>query len=388
MISSDTSILRRGAVEPGTRAASTIGCCAEASGLVAPAQVDATGAQRRHLETAQADLATTSRVAWVDIAKGIGILLVVYGHVARGLVDAGIQPRQGVPVAAASLIYLFHMPLFFALAGLWAPRAAGRPLSRFLSDKAGTILYPYLVWSLIQLGVNAGMGRFTNSAPSPTQVLGIVTHPYAQFWFLYVLFIDLTFAVLLLRFRFGVVTALVIGEVLYITHPLLENGTWPPAVDVARTFLYVAAGAAVAPWVVRRGLAQHPWATRATALTATGLLLLLFVGLGDANPIAGPIMAGLGIIAVATSAQVLAGTPVGGVLERLGNRSLEIYVAHVLGAAGMRVVLSKVFGVSNSGVHLVLDCAAGVAFPLALCWLAQKWRLPWLFTLRLGARSC
>ena len=30
------------------------------------------------------------RDLWVDYAKGVGILLVVYGHVARGVANAGI----------------------------------------------------------------------------------------------------------------------------------------------------------------------------------------------------------------------------------------------------------------------------------------------------------
>ena len=33
-----------------------------------------------------------SRVAWVDAAKGIGIVLVVIGHALGGLIDAGITP--------------------------------------------------------------------------------------------------------------------------------------------------------------------------------------------------------------------------------------------------------------------------------------------------------
>lgn len=49
------------------------------------------------------------RIEWVDIAKGIAIMLMVIGHeVSNGLVYA--------------LIFSFHMPLFFILSGYTSHR--------------------------------------------------------------------------------------------------------------------------------------------------------------------------------------------------------------------------------------------------------------------------
>jgi fucose 4-O-acetylase-like acetyltransferase len=328
-------------------------------------------------------------VGWVDVAKGIGILLVVYGHVARGLVDAGIQPRQGVPVATTSLIYAFHMPLFFLLAGLWVPRAAARPLRRFFAEKTGTILYPYVLWSIIQLGANLAMARFTNAAPEPFRILEILVRPYAQFWFLYVLFIDLSLAVLVLRLPKGGVICLFLGIILYVAHPLMESSAWRPAAQVASTFVYVAAGAAVSPWLARpSGQTGCRWCRWAVTVVAFCLLTLSVLGAGELTEMLAPVAAALGILAVVSTAQALRGTAIGEVFHLLGNRSLEIYVAHVMGAAGMRVVLSRIVGISNPWPHLVIDCLAGVIFPLGLFWIARKWRMPWLFTVRVGARAC
>src|SRR5436190_2122812 len=55
------------------------------------------------------------REHWIDVTKGIGILLVVYGHVLRGLVTAGIVPNSKLFQIAYYTLYLFHMPLFFFL---------------------------------------------------------------------------------------------------------------------------------------------------------------------------------------------------------------------------------------------------------------------------------
>ena len=54
------------------------------------------------------------RINWVDIAKGIGIVLVLLGHAPRD------SMRMQYPLIdfLYYFIYSFHMPLFFFLAGM------------------------------------------------------------------------------------------------------------------------------------------------------------------------------------------------------------------------------------------------------------------------------
>ena len=47
--------------------------------------------------------ALTSRIGWIDTAKGIGLLCVILGHLSIPYLDMWI--------------YFFHMPLFFFLSG-------------------------------------------------------------------------------------------------------------------------------------------------------------------------------------------------------------------------------------------------------------------------------
>lgn len=73
---------------------------------------------------------TRERLDWIDAAKGLGILLVVVGHVwTRG------------PVRDA--IYAFHMPLFFLLAGFVAQP---RPMGDFLRRQWSVMAIPYLAF--------------------------------------------------------------------------------------------------------------------------------------------------------------------------------------------------------------------------------------------------
>ena len=59
-----------------------------------------------------------NRVEWVDIAKGIGILLVLFNHVITAYVRriGNVDLLSSLPV---TVIASFFMPLFFYLSGLF-----------------------------------------------------------------------------------------------------------------------------------------------------------------------------------------------------------------------------------------------------------------------------
>jgi polysaccharide biosynthesis protein PslL len=69
------------------------------------------------------------RLEWIDVLKGIGIVAVVFGHV--------------VPGTAHDVTFLFHMPLFFFLAGCLHKACEPR---RQLEKSAKRLLVPYLAF--------------------------------------------------------------------------------------------------------------------------------------------------------------------------------------------------------------------------------------------------
>lgn len=68
----------------------------------------------------------------IDIAKGLGIILVVFGHNALVLQDKGELFR---------IIFSFHIPLFLFLSGIFLK--SEQSFSRLLSSKADALLKPY-----------------------------------------------------------------------------------------------------------------------------------------------------------------------------------------------------------------------------------------------------
>lgn len=115
-------------------------------------------ATTRPSQTAGADSAPR-RIAWLDAARGIGILLVIVGHaLARGFVF--------------DVIYAFHMPLFFFLSGVVSPSALNIPLAAQARRLARSLLAPFAFFGLVTLGYHAAMQRVVaGSSPGLQDVL-------------------------------------------------------------------------------------------------------------------------------------------------------------------------------------------------------------------------
>jgi fucose 4-O-acetylase-like acetyltransferase len=79
------------------------------------------------------------REKWSDIARGIGILLVILGHI----------PSM-YPHIIREVIYSFHMPLFFILSGYWFSDKR-KKTSEFIIYKFKKILVPYFLFNFLFL---------------------------------------------------------------------------------------------------------------------------------------------------------------------------------------------------------------------------------------------
>lgn len=78
-----------------------------------------------------------NRVAWLDIAKGMAIILMVLGH-------------TSIPETASKFIYAFHMPLFFIASG-WVTRWDKLKLPQFIVHRLRTLMLPFSIYSVIVL---------------------------------------------------------------------------------------------------------------------------------------------------------------------------------------------------------------------------------------------
>ncbi len=75
------------------------------------------------------------RLDYVDIAKGLGMLMVIWGHINSG--------------STFVLVYSFHMPLFFFLSGIVFNSNRYQSFKAFFIRKVKTLVIPYLIFSFL-----------------------------------------------------------------------------------------------------------------------------------------------------------------------------------------------------------------------------------------------
>lgn len=309
----------------------------------------------------------SDRSRWIDCAKGIGILLVVYGHVARGVHSAGLPMDKDVFRLVDSIIYSFHMPLFFFLSGLLFTGSLRRLGGYHLvAGKLDTIAYPYIVWSVIQGTTEVLLSKFTNGNVTMSDVAALLWQPRAHFWFLYALFfIFLTATPIYRRLDTRWHLAITIAATfICVFRDGIPGGI--PANFIYEYFVFFALGVSIGPVVPH--LTRH--AGRLTlisipAFAAFQFAFHLVLDLDYATPhrLMALALAAVSIIAVVALCLKLEKSETGW-LAAIGNASLGIYLMHILAGSGVRIVLHKVLEIDSAAVHLALGTIAGVALPL------------------------
>ncbi|MFT3972927.1 MAG: acyltransferase family protein [Amaricoccus sp.] len=311
------------------------------------------------------------RAADLDIARALGITLVVAGHALIGVERALGETPAGR--FALVLIYAVHMPLFFFLSGLLARTALTEPPAAFARRLATRFAWPYLLWSLILLGFHAGFSDLTNTRVALANPLRVLWAPPSVMWFLYVLAAALATARLLRPLPAAATRG--IGAALVVAGSLLD--AWLlPYLRFAGLFLIATTLEAE---TVRRQATRPAIQVAAAALLASGAV---FAALAAAAPLTGypaaelrylPAAAG-GILLVLAAGDALARTALGPPLAALGRRTLPIFLTHILVLAALRIVLVHA-GVTDRGLLLALVIPAGLLLPLAAAAAAERLRL-------------
>ncbi len=327
----------------------------------------------------------SERNPFIDIFRGLGIILVVVGHVIGGLIYSPFVEEKELLSAWHRWIYLFHMPAFFFAAGLFAERSLKKSgVQEFVLGKMRALMYPYVLWGLIMWLVHGLTYQYTNTPFDPYKPVRMLYEPYAGYWFLYVLFI--------LMVVFAVCWTSRIGKVLF-----LAGAVSGCLIDMAcPEFLPSLVSAPLHYWIffslgIMLASLTHRFASNTPSYFimisgVAGFAIMTFISpMREAYPFIGIIAAIMGITGL-WGVTILFGrwgpAPVSRFLTLCGRYSLEIYLVHPLSSVLARLILYRIFRVNEIIPHVVIDSAAGVVIPLLVVWLSQKARFPFLFTYR------
>jgi fucose 4-O-acetylase-like acetyltransferase len=316
----------------------------------------------------------TTRNIWIDVARGVGIILVVYGHVLRGLDSRGLIVGEWAQVHD-DVIYSFHMPLFFFLSGLLVARGLDRNRSQFLIGKIPTLIFPYLLWSVIQTVLAHSFSPGTQTDVGLPALAQMHLEPIAEFWFLYALLICHIILALFWRSKLVLIALAMLG-LAGISLPL------PVIFSVALShFPYVVAGLCVAPLLLNEtGVFKEAMTLRAAFVVALSLFFALLISNRDIFTMATKITAHLSAfvgIAFVVGISMLWARRLSW-LAPIGRASMAIYLMHTLAIGVVRAVALKLGFVSTLPLVFGLTIV-GVAIPMMIYILASRYKFAlWL----------
>nr|WP_295982047.1 acyltransferase [uncultured Agrobacterium sp.] len=294
-----------------------------------------------------------------DVAKGLCMILVVFGHAERGLSASGAPPQFSLLGFADYAIYTFHMPFFFFVSGLFFSFGKNTDSGDFFIKLGKNIAYPYLFWSLLHGGLMVAMGRLglTNTVIDFTRILEIPWNPISPFWFLYaLLFCQLaSFALKQISALIRLASALVLFTLLYsLGHSVL----W----DIAYGFLYFTLGIVAKQY----GFQQKRYDARLFFALFVAFAISTYLSWQAEIPERLPfISAVLGIVLITALSQILTRrkNAISSLLETFGRLSVGIYVMHIIAIGFGRAVAIKLFQITDMTSLLIVTTVIGIALP-------------------------
>lgn len=160
------------------------------------------------------------RVKYLDIAKGIGMICIIFGHLGIDRVN--------------SFVFTFHVPIFFLISGYFLKDNTS--IQEFVSKKVKQLILPYSVtcigiifgvtiWDILKNHTFANV-VYNLKTYTIASIYGSGTIEYTEpfyikqigaLWFLLALFFAMIIARVLMQYRFGVLGVLIIAYIGYKT---------------------------------------------------------------------------------------------------------------------------------------------------------------------------
>lgn len=125
------------------------------------------------------------RKHYIDIYKGIAILFVMIGHISIQMYGLNNYSNDKYLYLIYLLIYLFHMPFFFAISGYLEKEYKTNNFKKTFFKYFFSLVIPYILFSYLLITINIILH---NKNFSLLNYLTIIYKPVSNLWFIYALF--------------------------------------------------------------------------------------------------------------------------------------------------------------------------------------------------------
>jgi uncharacterized membrane protein YcfT len=279
----------------------------------------------------------TARVAWIDVARGAAILFVALYHSIVLLTGEGYSVSVWAQING--VLSSVRMPLFFLVSGYLAAGAMSRSWPQLWTKRIAVLVWTLAIWATIRFVYFTFLPLESRHFEAEVSSLLLTfINPGTGLWFLQALAIFLLLARFAARLpRAPVLIGALILSALFTSILSVDSLAYD---SMASYFAFFFFGSRWRDDIGR--VATHGTWTRAIPLTAGFLVLSVVVrSLGlTAIPGLQLLLSVAGVTAALWLSYLIQGSRVGDALAFFGQRTIYIYVAHVLVIAACISVLN------------------------------------------------
>lgn len=341
------------------------------------------------------------RRVWIDTDKGISIMLVGFGHCLLVMQNHGLALSSYPLINYISVfLYGFRMPLFFIISGIFISGGLVRKgLNGYITYRADTVLYPLLVWGIIEVTFQLIASRFTNNSVSRMNYINLIidARKTGHFWYLNALFfIGVIYAFFKAYVKLKPWQQLLLGAILYSISAYIHINDLNAGslTDIFEFYLFFAIGDVISNLV----LSEENFNRFASFKIFFPLLVVFLVlqyrftyynlhgGVEGINyvehkmPLFFLLEALVGCTISMNFSFLLQKYNALNFLRVIGFHSLYIYCMQIIVMTMARLVLVNILKITYVPVLLVLIWSSGIFLPIGFYNFCMRYKLWWLFT--------
>ena len=208
-----------------------------------------------------------NRYDWADIAKGLGIFLMVWGH-------------SGLPAPIHNWIHSFHMPFFFIISGFFFKQGKYTFKEYFLR-KTKTILLPYVFFAICDYLIRNGCISMGLEVAPPRSIyeMFVLGKDIGAAWFLLSLFFTEVLFFFISKLSNNKIVCFIITSVLFSVsyYFYMTHMRFPYKIEIwGATLFYYNIGYLVAQTSLKKRVSENCFVGWKWQLLLVGMLVLDF----------------------------------------------------------------------------------------------------------------
>ncbi|REG61148.1 acyltransferase-like protein [Paraburkholderia sp. BL6669N2] len=310
----------------------------------------------------------------------ISIIAIVCAEVIGRLGDAGFLQDGHVSSVLKILRYAANAlgyPTAFFLLGMSTVGYLQRSRADLLKYIAVGVLYPYLLWSILQMAFEWLVADYKDYAGQQFELTRLALVPGGQFWFLYALFICQIVACITVwprstkvRSALTVPNRCLLVAMFIVCAAIATRSRWGIVTMTCWGLVFFLPGVLLGSRPDRQG--GHAAGVHLAWVTTIAFAVVAFMGqrAGHDLDLYSLLASFLGIVAAISIGRCLPIWRRSRWIVSLGSAWKPVYLLHVLATAVVWNALLA-FHISQPVVHFVLGSATGLALPIAI-WLTTK----------------